>query len=119
MLLFQQVTYASSAINDATRIAIQMDTVKETDASEYDMEVSLLLSNVFCTTTQPYDILGRRHNGLTRIKFSMLSVITGFLRLLSLRQVGSCCRPVTEAVPVLVISAYLLNILYNILHSLP
>ena len=57
MLLFQQVTYASSAINDATRIAIQMDTVKETDASEYDMEVSLLLSNVFCTTTQPCDIL--------------------------------------------------------------
>jgi len=33
-----QVTYASSANNDATRIAIQMDTVKETDASEYDME---------------------------------------------------------------------------------
>ena len=48
-----------------------MDTVKETDASDYDMEeVSLLLSDVCCTTIQPYDISGRQQSELICIIYS-------------------------------------------------
>lgn len=51
-----------------TQIAIQMDTVKESDASDCYVEVSLL--NVLCTTTQPYDILGGHQSELNRMKYS-------------------------------------------------